>query len=72
MNLDQLVTDLQNRDIAAFEKLYGMYALNIRGTIRAIVGNDEDAQEICHDVFLKVWDRAGGYSGSKGRFLHGF
>lgn len=46
-----------------------MYALNIRGTIRAIVGNDEDAQEICQDVFLKVWDRAERYSGSKGRFF---
>lgn len=46
-----------------------MYALNIRGTIRAIVGNDEDAQEICQDVFLKVWDRADRYSGSKGRFF---
>ena len=46
-----------------------MYALNIRGTIRAIVGNDEDAQEICQDVFLKVWDCADRYSGSKGRFF---
>ncbi len=46
-----------------------MYALNICGTIRVIVGNDEDAQEICQDVFVKVWDRADTYSGSKGRFF---
>ena len=69
MNLDQLVINFQNRDIAAFEKLYDMYALNIRGTIRVIVGNDEDAQEICQDVFVKVWNCSGQYANSKGRFF---
>ncbi|WP_373516430.1 RNA polymerase sigma factor [Pricia sp.] len=69
MNLDRLITDFQNRDIAAFEKLYEMYSPNIRGTIRSIVGNDEDAQEICQDVFVKVWHRANQYNASKGRFF---
>lgn len=69
MNMDQLVANFQNRDMAAFEKVYGMYSLNIRGVIRTIVGNDEDAQEICQDVFVKVWHRADQYNASKGRFF---
>ncbi|WP_373516491.1 RNA polymerase sigma factor, partial [Pricia sp.] len=69
MNMDRLVANFQDRDIAAFEKLYELYSPNIRGTIRAIVGNDEDAQEICQDVFVKVWHRADRYDASKGRFF---
>ncbi len=67
--MDQLVGDFQNRDIAAFEKLYEMYSPNIQGVIGRIVGNDEDAQEICQDVFVKVWDCADQYDASKGRFF---
>ncbi|WP_373518457.1 RNA polymerase sigma factor, partial [Pricia sp.] len=70
MNMDQLVANFQNRDIAAFGKLYEMYSPNIRGAIRKnIVGIEEDAQEICQDVFAKVWHRADQYNASRGRFF---
>ena len=69
MNLDLLVQRFQNKDIAAFETLHGMYAENICGVINAIVRNHERAQELCQDVFVKIWDKADTYDSSKGRFF---
>ncbi len=69
MNLDQLIKRFQNKDVAAFERLHGMYAENICGVINTIVRNDALAQEVCQDVFIKVWNNAESYNPSKGRFF---
>ncbi|WP_372976056.1 RNA polymerase sigma factor, partial [Muriicola sp.] len=46
-----------------------MYAVNICGVINTIVRNEARAEEICQDVFIKVWDYADRYDPSKGRFF---
>ncbi len=69
MTLDKLVEGFKKRDMAAFEKLYAMYAENICGVISTIVKNDDRAQEICQDVFVKIWNNAESYNASKGRFF---
>ena len=69
MNLENLVQRFQQKDISAFEKLHDMYAENICGVINSIVRNDERAQEICQDVFVKIWNKSDSYSTSKGRFF---
>lgn len=69
MQLDNLIEGFKNKDIAAFEKLYAMYSKNICGVINTIVKNEGRAQEICQDVFVKVWNNAENYNASKGRFF---
>ena len=69
MTLDNLVEGFKKKDVAAFEKLYAMYSENICGVINTIVKNDDRAQEICQDVFLKIWNNADSYNASKGRFF---
>ncbi len=69
MDLDTLVKRFQTKDILAFEKLYEMYAENIRGVINTIVKNPNIAQEIAQDVFVKAWNNADSYDASKGRFF---
>lgn len=69
MQLDILVERFKNKDSSAFETLYGMYSQNICGVINTIVKNDGIAQEICQDVFIKVWNNSDSYSSSKGRFF---
>ncbi|NKI27211.1 sigma-70 family RNA polymerase sigma factor [Arenibacter sp. 6A1] len=69
MELDLLVVQFQKKDTAAFEKLYGMYSENICGIINTIVRNDTLAEEICQDVFIKIWNNAESYNASKGRFF---
>ena len=69
MNLDTLISKFQKKDVAAFEQLHSMYAENILGVINTIVQNPERSEEICQDVFIKIWDHANSYNPSKGRFF---
>ncbi|WP_419211884.1 RNA polymerase sigma factor [Maribacter sp. X9] len=69
MQLDLLVEQFQKKDPTAFEKLHGMYAENICGVINTIVKNESIAQEICQDVFIKIWNNSQNYNSSKGRFF---
>ena len=69
MNLDTLIKKFQKKDVAAFEELHHMYAENILGVINTIVRNPERSEEICQDVFVKIWDNAHSYNPSKGRFF---
>ena len=69
MQLEALVERFQKKDASAFEKLHGMYAENICGVINTIVRDEDLAQEICQDVFIKIWNNAESYNTSKGRFF---
>lgn len=69
MQLDALVERFKNKDASAFEILYGMYSDNICGVIETIVRNEGRSQEICQDVFVKIWNNAESYNSSKGRFF---
>ncbi len=69
MRLEDLISQFQKKDKTAFGKLYEMYAVNICGVINTIVRNEARAEEICQDVFIKVWDYADRYDPSKGRFF---
>ncbi|NER12629.1 sigma-70 family RNA polymerase sigma factor [Leptobacterium flavescens] len=68
MELEELVQRFQQKDIKAFEKLYDMYADNMKAVIYNIVRNEEDVEEILQDVFVKVWNNSDSYSPKKGRF----
>ena len=69
MQLEVLVERFKQKDVAAFEKLHDMYAENICGVINTIVRDEELAQEICQDVFIKIWNSSESYNSSKGRFF---
>jgi len=69
MDLDILINKFQNKDVAAFEQLHTMYAENIHGVINTIIRNPERSEEICQDVFIKIWNNANTYNPSKGRFF---
>ncbi|MEM9076142.1 MAG: sigma-70 family RNA polymerase sigma factor [Bacteroidota bacterium] len=69
MDLELLIQKFQKKDTAAFEKLYQMYAENICGIINVILKDPERSQEICQDVFVKIWNNADSYNASKGRFF---
>lgn len=69
MTLERLVEQFKNKDVAAFEQLHRMYAENICGVINTIVKNHPRSEEICQDVFIKIWNNADSYNASKGRFF---
>ena len=69
MDLELLILQFQKKDVKAYEKLYNMYCDSISGVVNNIVKNDDVAQEITQDVFIKAWNKADTYSAKKGRFF---
>jgi RNA polymerase sigma-70 factor (ECF subfamily) len=67
--IDQLVIRLKDGDVEAFQELHRRYAENILGAINIIVQDESIAEEICQDVFVKVWERSKSYNSKKGRFF---
>jgi RNA polymerase sigma factor (sigma-70 family) len=68
-DLEQLISQFQQRDVKAYEELYNMYCNSIFGVVNTIVKNDDVAQEITQDVFIKAWNKSDSYSSLKGRFF---
>lgn len=69
MQPDLLIKRLQEKDERAFAKIYELYADNLLGVVQVIVKNQDIAEEVMQDVFLKIWDYADSYNEKKGRFF---
>ncbi len=52
---------------SAIEYLYNNYSGALYGVIIRIVKNDEVAQEVLHDVYIKAWKQISSYEAGKGR-----
>lgn len=69
MQLELLVTKFQQKDQKAFEELYNMYGDSMHSVIFNIVRDNDIAEEIMQDVFIKAWNNSASYSADKGRFF---
>ena len=69
MDLELLILQFQKKDVKAYEKLYNMYCDSISGIVYSIVKDNDIAQEITQDVFIKAWNNSDSYSSKKGRFF---
>ncbi|MBQ0035780.1 MAG: sigma-70 family RNA polymerase sigma factor [Firmicutes bacterium] len=47
------------------EKIYEEYYLKVRNYILSKINNFEEAQDICSDIFLKVYDKLDSYDSTK-------
>ena len=66
---DALIEQMQNGNQTAFAKLYDMYSQALFGIINTIINDEDQAQEVLQDVFVKVWEKSKNYSTEKGRFF---
>ncbi len=66
---DELIAAMQAGDEKAFSKLYSMYSDALNGIIYSIVLDEEIAQEVLQDVFIKIWNKSSSYNTTKGRFF---
>lgn len=69
MALETLIKRFKEKDSAAFTELHTMYSENICGVIFTILRDKERSEEICQDVFVKIWHKSDSYDSSKGRFF---
>jgi RNA polymerase sigma factor (sigma-70 family) len=64
-----LIARLQQKDKSAISYLYDHYSAALYGVIFRILQNDDVAEEVLQDVFLKIWDKIGSYDAAKGRLF---
>lgn len=66
---EPLIKRLQQQDKAALSELYDAYGGALYGVALRIVQDEELAQQVLQDTFLKIWRNAGQYDPSKGRLF---
>ena len=67
---DFLIQSMQQGNERAFSKIYTMYSEAIYGIIYSIVLDDDIAEEVLQDVFIKIWKKSDSYNIKKGRFFN--
>lgn len=65
----QLVSRLLARDKQALSYLYDHYSGALYGMISRIVTDQDVAEEVLQDAFLKIWDRINQFDAEKGRLF---
>lgn len=65
----ELVKRLQAKDKSALEFLYDNYSGALYGVIFRVLKNEDIAEEVLQDVFLKIWDRFEQYDPTKGKLF---
>ncbi len=65
----QLVDLLQRKEHTALAYLYDHYSPALYGIIHRIVKQDDVAEEVLQDVFVKIWDKINTYDASRGRLF---
>lgn len=60
-----LILRIQGRDKKALEELYGLFSLRLKHYVKRFVRNDQCAEDVMHDVFLRIWRYAPSFDVSK-------
>lgn len=66
---DDLIQLLVNREKRGIEILYDNYSSALYGVIIRIVRNDEVAEDVLQETFLKIWNNFSQYDSVKGRLF---
>ena len=53
---EELIHSLRNGDRAAFTEIYKRYAENLAGFAASKLYNLDDARDVLHDLFVKLWE----------------
>ena len=63
---DRLVERMVRRDADALAELYDRYGRVVFGVLHQMLPGPEAAEEVCQDVFHRLWRAAGSYRGDRG------
>lgn len=63
----ELISLLQQKSKEGFDYLYANYSAALYGVISRIVTDEQTAQDVLQDVFVKIWKSIGKYDATKGR-----
>ncbi|HSV10258.1 MAG TPA: sigma-70 family RNA polymerase sigma factor [Hanamia sp.] len=68
-NEEELVALLKSGDESAFAYLYDNYSAALYGIICRIINNNELAEDILQESFVKIWNNISSYDATKGRLF---
>jgi len=66
---EELVACLQSKDAKQFEIIYDYFSTALYGIINKILDNEEQAQDLLQEVFLKIWNNSSSYNPDKSRLF---
>lgn len=64
---DELILLIRQRNQKAFTYLYDNYSKALFGVISTIVSDNEEAEDVLQNVFVKIWNNFAAYDENKGR-----
>ena len=67
MTQEELVPLLLNKEEKGFTLLYDMYSKSLFSVISNLISNQDDAEDVLQEVFVKIWKNIDTYTESKGR-----
>ena len=68
MTQDDILPLILKKDDRAFTTLYSMYNKSLFGVISNLIKEQEEAEDVLQEVFVKIWKNIDSYNESKGRF----
>ena len=66
---EELVKALKGQNTVAIRALYDMYSAALLGVISRIILQNEVAEDLLQETFVKIWNSASSYDTSKGRLF---
>jgi RNA polymerase sigma factor (sigma-70 family) len=66
---EELIARLQRNDRGAYEYLYDNYSDALYGVIHRIVTDDETANDVLQDAFVKIWNGIKTYDAKRGKLF---
>ena len=66
---NDLISGIRNKQRLASEALYDMYSASLYGVIYRIVPDEDLAQDILQETFIKVWNSFSLFDDTKGRLF---
>jgi len=64
---EELVALLKQQSRDAFNYLYQHYSAVLYGVIVRVINDEQTAQDVLQEVFVKIWNNISGYSAQRGR-----
>lgn len=62
----ELIRQIQRGHASALGALYDRHASVLLGVLARVIGDQQEAEDVLHEVFLEVWERAADYDESRG------
>ncbi|MBC7523637.1 MAG: sigma-70 family RNA polymerase sigma factor [Flavobacterium sp.] len=68
MTQEDILPLILKKDDKAFTTLYNMYSKSLFSVISNLIKEQEEAEDVLQEVFVKIWKNIESYNDTKGRF----